>query len=151
MEKIEKYDRKKLEKVITISKEIAITLISLFAGCGGSSLGYEMAGFLELLAIEWESHARKVFALNFPNVQLKNIDIGKLTGKQLLKLINKKRGELDVFDASPPCQGFSASDTRRDVNNEKNKLYFKTIELIDEVQPKVFCIEKRFRDEKEVK
>ena len=59
MEKIEKYDRKKLEKVITITKEIAITLISLFAGCGGSSLGYEIAGFLELLAIEWEAQASR--------------------------------------------------------------------------------------------
>tara|TARA_R110001592_G_scaffold88299_11_gene260081 strand:+ start:9509 stop:10540 length:1032 start_codon:yes stop_codon:yes gene_type:complete len=141
MRKIEKIETSKLEKVKPMIKDIAITLISLFAGCGGSSLGYEIAGFLELLAIEWEAHARKVFALNFPKVPIKNIDIGKLTGKQLLKLINKKRGELDVFDASPPCQGFSASDTRRDADNEKNLLYFKTIELINEVQPKVFCIE----------
>ena len=130
-----------LKKVPTMAKEIAITLISLFAGCGGSSLGYEMAGYLELLAIEWCKHARAVFALNFPKVDVKNIDIEQLTGKQLLKLINKKPGELDVFDASPPCQGFSQSDTKRDVNNSKNKLYFKTIELIKEVQPKVFVIE----------
>ncbi|MFT6501500.1 MAG: DNA (cytosine-5)-methyltransferase 1 [Crocinitomicaceae bacterium] len=136
-----KLEKSKLKKVIPAVKNIAITLISLFAGCGGSSLGYEMAGFIELLAIEWDAHARKVFALNFPKVKLKNIDIEKLTGKQLLKLIGKKRGELDVFDASPPCQGFSQSDTSRDVNNEKNKLYFKTIELIKDVQPKVFCIE----------
>lgn len=141
MIEIKKIETSKLEKVKPIIKDIAISLISLFAGCGGSSLGYEMAGFIELLAIEWDVHARKVFALNFPKVPVKNIDIGKLTGKQLLKLINKKRGELDVFDASPPCQGFSASDTRRDASNEKNLLYFKTIELINEVQPKVFCIE----------
>ena len=75
MREIKKVETSKLEKVKPMIKEIAITLISLFAGCGGSSLGYEMAGFLELLAIEWEAHARKVFALNFPNVQLKNIDI----------------------------------------------------------------------------
>ncbi len=28
------------------------TVISTFAGCGGSSLGYQMAGFKELLAME---------------------------------------------------------------------------------------------------
>ena len=141
MKKIEKFEVSKFNKVIPIVKEIAITLISLFAGCGGSSLGYEMAGFLELLAIEWDAHARKVFALNFPNVKLENLDIEKLTGEQLLELIDKERGEIDFFDASPPCQGFSQSDTKRDADNEKNKLYFKTIELINEVQPKVFCIE----------
>jgi len=30
----------------------APTVISTFAGCGGSSLGYSMAGFRELLAVE---------------------------------------------------------------------------------------------------
>ena len=35
----------------------APTLISLFAGCGGSSLGYSMAGYRELLAVEWDDHA----------------------------------------------------------------------------------------------
>jgi len=138
---MKKIEKSKLKKIIPAVKDVAITLISLFAGCGGSSLGYEMAGFLELLAIEWEAHARKVFKLNFPNIDVVNEDIEKLSGEKILNLIGKKRGELDVFDASPPCQGFSQSDTSRDVNNEKNKLYFKTIELINEVYPKVFVIE----------
>jgi len=141
MKNTEKFDSKNLNRTIPICKDVAITLISLFAGCGGSSLGYEMAGFLELLAIEWCKHARKVFSLNFPKVKVSDADIEKLSGSELLKLIGKKKGELDVFDASPPCQGFSSSDTKRDVNNVKNNLYFKTIELINEVQPKVFVIE----------
>src|SRR3990172_7555092 len=37
--------------------ENAPTVISTFAGCGGSSLGYSMAGFRELLAIEWDDNA----------------------------------------------------------------------------------------------
>lgn len=41
--------------------ERLITIISLFAGCGGSSYGYHLAGFLELLAIEIDKHARKIF------------------------------------------------------------------------------------------
>ena len=35
----------------------APTVISTFAGCGGSSLGYHMAGFRELFAVEWEQNA----------------------------------------------------------------------------------------------
>lgn len=41
------------------------TVISLFAGCGGSSLGYHMAGYEELLAIDFDKHAVEVFKLNF--------------------------------------------------------------------------------------
>jgi len=54
------------------------TVISTFAGCGGSSLGYRMAGFRELLAVEWEKDAADTFALNFPEVQLYHGDIAKL-------------------------------------------------------------------------
>ncbi|MCK5641658.1 MAG: DNA cytosine methyltransferase, partial [Gammaproteobacteria bacterium] len=46
----------------------APTVVSVFAGCGGSSLGYGMAGFRELLAIEWDDGAARTFGLNFPGV-----------------------------------------------------------------------------------
>jgi DNA (cytosine-5)-methyltransferase 1 len=48
----------------------APTVISLFAGCGGSSLGYSMAGYRELLAVEWDDHAVETFKLNFPDAIL---------------------------------------------------------------------------------
>lgn len=44
------------------------TVISTFAGCGGSSLGYKMAGFHELLAVEWDDNAVETFKTNFPDV-----------------------------------------------------------------------------------
>ena len=45
------------------------TVISTFAGCGGSSLGYKWAGFEELLAIEWDDNAVETFVIT----QLKNL------------------------------------------------------------------------------
>ena len=50
--------------------EDAPTVISLFAGCGGSSLGYSIAGYRELLAVEWDDHAVETFKLNFPDAIL---------------------------------------------------------------------------------
>ncbi len=44
----------------------APTVISTFAGCGGSSLGYSMAGFRELLAVEWDEHVCKPSKETFP-------------------------------------------------------------------------------------
>ena len=80
------------------------TVISTFAGTGGSSLGYKWAGFQELLAIDWEAHAVECFKLNFPEVPVWHKDITKVTGKEILDFCKLKPGELDVLDGSPPCQ-----------------------------------------------
>lgn len=114
--------------------------ISFFAGCGGSSLGYKMAGYKELLAIEWEDNAIETLKLNFPELKILKADINKITGEQILNEINMKKGELDLLDASPPCQGFSMAGKRK-IFDGRNSLYIKTLELIEEIEPKVFVIE----------
>jgi len=81
----------------------APTVISTFAGCGGSSLGYSMAGFRELLAVEWDEHAVRTFKANFPHVPMYHGDIAKLSVEQCLNTARINIGELDVFDGSPPC------------------------------------------------
>jgi DNA (cytosine-5)-methyltransferase 1 len=117
-----------------------VTVISLFAGCGGSSLGYKMAGFKELLAIEWENNAVETFRLNFPEVPIWQKDINKVTGQEILDFLNIKKGELDLLDGSPPCQGFSTAGKRK-VNDDRNDLVKENIRLIEELEPKVFVIE----------
>src|ERR1022692_353194 len=93
-------------------KKNAPTVVSLFAGCGGSSLGYSMAGYRELLAVEWDAKACATFRLNFPGVPVHEGDIALLTNRMAGKLTGLKPGELDVLDGSPPCQGFSTAGKR---------------------------------------
>ena len=85
----------------------APTVISLFAGCGGSSLGYSMAGYRELLAVEWDDNAVETFAMNFPGVPVFHGDIADLTVERALEMAGIRPGDLDVLDGSPPCQGFT--------------------------------------------
>lgn len=117
-----------------------LTVISTFAGCGGSSLGYKWAGFKELLAIEWEDHAVETFKLNFPEVPIWQRDIREVTGKEILKFCNIKKGELDIFDGSPPCQGFSTSGNRK-IDDIRNSLFIDFKRLVNELQPKIFVME----------
>ena len=91
----------------------APTVISLFAGCGGSSLGYSMAGYRELLAVEWDDHAVETFRLNFPDVPVWHGDIADLSVEECLELARLRPEELNVLDGSPPCQGFSTAVKRR--------------------------------------
>ena len=116
------------------------TVISTFAGCGGSSLGYYLAGFNELLAVEWDQNAVDTFRLNFPGVPVYHGDIAKLTGAECMRLAGIKPGELDVFDGSPPCQGFSTAGKRK-FDDPRNSLFKEFARLIQELQPKVFVME----------
>jgi len=118
----------------------APTVISTFAGCGGSSLGYSMAGFRELLAVEWEQNAADTFRLNFPHVPLYHGDIAKLSVAECLRLTGLAPGELDVFDGSPPCQGFSTAG-KREIGDQRNQLFREFVRLLSGLRPRAFVME----------
>ena len=115
------------------------TVISTFAGCGGSSLGYKWAGYEELLAIDYDKHVVECFKLNF-DCPIWLRDVTKVKAKEILEFRKIKKGDLDVLDGSPPCQGFSTAGKRK-VNDLRNKLFESFIYLITELQPKVFVME----------
>lgn len=128
------------EQHLAPREDNAPTVISTFAGCGGSSLGYSMAGFHELLAVEWDDNAVETFKLNFPDVPVYHGDIVKLSVDDVLLKTGLKPGELDVFDGSPPCQGFSTAG-RRVLDDPRNQLFREYVRLLRGLQPKVFVME----------
>lgn len=118
----------------------APTVISLFAGCGGSSLGYSMAGFRELLAVEWDDNAVETFKLNFPDIPVYHGDIAKCSVGWVLQTTELKPGELDILDGSPPCQGFSTAG-KREMSDDRNQLFHEYVRLLRGLQPKIFVME----------
>ena len=118
----------------------APTVISTFAGAGGSSLGYSMAGFRELLAVEWDDNAVQTFKANFHDVPVYHGDIAKLSAERVLEMTGLKAGELDVFDGSPPCQGFSTAGKRM-IDDPRNQLFREYVRLLRGLKPKVFVME----------
>jgi len=118
----------------------APTVISTFAGCGGSSLGYSMAGYRELLAVEWDDKAVATFKLNFPDVSVYHGDIHDLSVERCLELAELQPKELDLLDGSPPCQGFSTAG-KRQIDDIRNQLSFEFVRLLRGLQPKVFVME----------
>lgn len=119
----------------------APTVISTFAGAGGSSLGYSMAGYRELLAVEWDNNAVETFRLNFPGVPVYHGDIAKLSVDECMRLAGLTGPrQLDVLDGSPPCQGFSTAG-KRDFKDDRNQLFREFVRLLRGLQPKVFVME----------
>ena len=118
----------------------APTVISLFAGGGGSSLGYAMAGFREVLAVEWNPHAAATFHLNFPGVPLVEGDVENLSVDDALAFAEIAPGELDVLDGSPPCQGFSTGGKRL-LDDPRNGLFREYVRLLRGLRPKALVME----------
>ena len=88
------------------------TVVSTFAGGGGSSTGYRLAGGKVIAINEFVEEAIKTYSMNFPDTKIVPGDIKKITGTDLLKEANLKPGELDILDGSPPCSAFSIAGKR---------------------------------------
>lgn len=128
-----------------------LNAISTFSGMGGSSLGYKQAGFKVLWANEFIEEAGKTYRANHTDTILDIRDIRKVKAGEILEQIGMKKGELDLFDGSPPCASFSMSGKRSNAWGEEKKysgvmqrvddLFFEYARLVKEVQPKVFVAE----------
>lgn len=140
MEAITNAVKKLIKKRFGENKSRKYTVISTFAGCGGSSLGYRWAGFRELLAIDFDRDAVETFRLNFPDVPVWQRDIREVTAGEVLEFCKIKKGELDVLDGSPPCQGFSTAGKRM-VSDPRNDSFREFARLIDGLRPRAFVME----------
>lgn len=115
-------------------------VISLFAGAGGSSLGYKWAGGKVLAAVECDKNAVETYQCNHRDTPVLQRDIATVTSQELLLLARLHPGELDILDGSPPCQGFSTSGYRH-FDDPRNGLFKEYIRLLRELQPRVFLME----------
>lgn len=100
-----------LEDVINASNQKKFNVISTFAGGGGSSTGYRLAGGNILCINEFVEEARNTYRDNYPNTPILPDDIKELSGKDFLDVAGLSPGELDILDGSPPCSAFSISGT----------------------------------------
>jgi DNA (cytosine-5)-methyltransferase 1 len=120
----------------------APTVISTFAGAGGSSLGYRAAGFDERLAVDHDKLAAATFSLNFPDVQVLCEDIRRISVKDVLSATGLSVGELDVLDSSPPCQCYTRNKTRhRENHDDRVELWREVHRFVVGLQPKAFVLE----------
>jgi DNA (cytosine-5)-methyltransferase 1 len=132
------------------SKEL-FNVVSLFAGGGGSSTGYRLAGGKVLAINEFIPAAQDAYAINYPETYIFKQDIRDLTGQMVLNQIGFKKGELDILDGSPPCSSFSMAGLREkgwgvekkysDSSQRTDDLFFEFARILKEVQPKVFICE----------
>jgi DNA (cytosine-5)-methyltransferase 1 len=128
------------------------TVIDLFAGCGGLSLGLEQAGFRTLAFSELNKSAAETYRINRaddPPLGYSDVSDMLVRGR-LPSLLRRWKTEgierVDLVAGGPPCQGYSAIGHRRSYAVERhelpsNHLYKQMVTVIRRVQPRIFLFE----------
>lgn len=113
-------------------------IIDLFCGIGGLSLGFEQAGFEVVAGVDLWKDAIETFNHNRRNKNglVMPVDV---FNKEVLPDILKDNHITGVI-GGPPCQGFSTVG-KRDVNDDRNKLYLDFYETVKQTMPDFFVIE----------
>ena len=125
-------------------------VVSFFAGGGGSSCGYKLAGGDILCVNEFQQVHADTYNANFPKTPVIVKDIKSVTGA----MIREKIGDvdIDILDGSPPCPPFSMSGTKRQGWGKEKMAYgfkqeriedltFEQVRLVGELKPKVVVCE----------
>ncbi len=144
------------KKPLAINSNEKVSIVDLFCGCGGFSLGVVEAAVARnlspeiKLAIDSDSEALKVYAKNFKDYgtnfiedDISNQFPGKLGAAMhhVEKRHSKNLGNIDFLIAGPPCQGHSDLNNRTRRNDPRNKLYLKVVRAIEVLNPKIAIIE----------
>lgn len=132
-----------------MGKHNKYTVIDLFAGAGGLSLGLYQAGWHGLFAIEKNPFAFETLKYNLIDnkkhfdwpkwLPLTAHDINEVLEDYSQQLINL-RGKIDLVAGGPPCQGFSMAGKRVE-DDVRNQLVFSYIKFIELVMPKMILFE----------
>ena len=117
---------------------MSYSVVDLFAGAGGLSLGFMQTGKYDIkVAFEWEPHMQATYHHNHPNVELQ----GDVCDADYAD-IQRRYGNIDVVIGGPPCQGFSNANRQKNhAISQNNMLVKQYIRAIRELQPKAFVME----------
>jgi DNA (cytosine-5)-methyltransferase 1 len=147
-----RYYRYTLDELKESSDRKLFSYISFFAGGGGSSAGYKLAGGDCRFVNEFQQVAVDTYLENWPNTPHICGDIKDVTGAQIMEMTGIKKYELDILDGSPPCPPFSMSGTKKAGWNKEKMAYgmkqkniedltWEMIRIAGEMMPKVIICE----------
>ncbi len=119
----------------------AFTLVDLFCGAGGFSLGFQQVGFKTLLANDLDRLCTETYKYNHMEIPSPQIICGDI--RQLSQYIEQSvADEVDVVIGGPPCQGFSSANKHhRIIDDPRNELYKYFLICVARLTPKIVIME----------
>lgn len=114
-------------------------VVELFCGCGGTSVGFEMAGFQIALGCDIHRFSIETFRLNHEGVSTILGDIHNVKTDDVLRLLNGR--QVDVLIGGIPCQGFSLNNRKRHADDKRNQLYKEFLRFVEVLKPRAILLE----------
>lgn len=126
--------RKKVDKS-------SFTMVDLFCGAGGLSLGFTQEGFVTRLANDIQDCCVDTYAHNHPETPRNRIVLGDI--KKVVDDLESIMGgeEPSIVVGGPPCQGFSEANRQRLIDDPRNHLYKSFVAVVSKLQPPFFVME----------
>ena len=118
-------------KILKSKNKSPYNVIELFAGAGGTALGFENAGLNHLLLNEIDKNSSETLKLNFPDKtniicdDVRNLDFSSY------------KGFVDIVQAGFPCQAFSYAGNSLGFEDVRGTLFFEFARCIKETKPKI--------------
>jgi len=109
-------------------------IAALFSGAGGLDLGFQKAGFDVVWANEYDKTIWSTYQYNHPHTKLDTRSIKDIPNSDLPK-------NIDGLIGGPPCQSWSLAGSMKGIEDERGKLFFEYIRVLNHLKPKFFLIE----------
>ena len=130
---MDKLNNKSEEEFTVLKSEIQspYTAIELFAGAGGTALGFENAGIKHILLNEIDKDCVATLKHNFPKrTNIIHADVHSVD-------FSKWKGKVDIVQAGFPCQAFSYAGKSMGFEDTRGTLFFEFARCVKETMPKI--------------
>ena len=108
------------------------TMIDLFAGIGGTRLGFQLHGNVKsIFSSEWDKFAQKTYSVNF----------GEEPYGDITKIKEDDIPEHDILVGGFPCQAFSQAGLKQGFDDTRGTMFFEIARIIKKKRPKMFLLE----------
>ncbi len=115
-------------KILKSTTKTQYTAIELFAGAGGTALGFENAGIKHKMLLEIDKAAVATLKQNQPGWNILQEDI---------RNFNFSKMKADVVEGGFPCQAFSFAGKKLGFEDARGTLFYEFARCIKEVRPKI--------------
>ncbi|EMF0228606.1 DNA (cytosine-5-)-methyltransferase [Enterococcus hirae] len=107
-------------------------MIDLFAGIGGTRLGFQLCGDVKsVFSSEWDKFSQKTYKANF----------GETPFGDITQINEKDIPDHDILVGGFPCQAFSQAGLKRGFEDTRGTLFFDIARILKEKRPKAFLLE----------
>lgn len=111
-----------------------MNVLSLFDGMACGRIALERCGYnvTNYFASEIDKYAMKVAKANYPDIQ----HLGDVRS-----VITDDLPDIDLLIGGSPCQGFSFAGRHLNFEDQRSRLFFEYVRILEETQPRYFLLE----------